>query len=105
MTDYVAVLQTNYVGSQWWISGNDYETLDWLSDSTKPTQAELDAQWPQVDYNNQCTTVQNTRHKDYIKSSDPIFFQFQRGENTKQAWEDAVKAIQDANPYPPSPSS
>lgn len=105
MIDYSAILTANYVGTEWSIDENDYDTLIWYSTSTKPTQVELDAQWPQVDYNNQCTTVQNTRHKDYIKSSDPIFFQFQRGENTKQAWEDAVKAIQDANPYPPSPSS
>jgi hypothetical protein len=48
MTDYVAVLEANYAELKWWISGNDYETLDWLSDTTKPTQAELDAQWPSV---------------------------------------------------------
>lgn len=104
MIDYVAILQTNYVGSEWSIAGNDYNTLDWLSNTTKPTQAELDAQWPQVDYNNQCTTVQNTRHKDYIRSSDPIFFEWQRGTNTQAAWEAAVQAIKDANPYPPNPA-
>ena len=105
MIDYTAILSANYKGAIWNMSGDTYDGLDWLDSTPKPTQAELDAQWPQVDYNNKCTTVQNTRHKDYIKSSDPIFFQFQRGENTKQAWEDAVKAIQDANPYPPSPTS
>jgi hypothetical protein len=105
MIDYSVILNTNYVTSLWVLVGNDYEGLQWLDTAPKPTQAELDAQWPTVQYNNQVLLVENTRHKDYIKISDPIFFQFQRGENTKQAWEDAVKEIQDANPYPPSPSS
>ena len=48
MTDYVAVLQVNYGGTEWSISGNDYATLEWFSTSTKPTEAELDAQWAGV---------------------------------------------------------
>jgi len=48
MTDYVAVLQANYFGAQWTLSGNDYDTLVWHDDTPKPTQAELDAAWPAV---------------------------------------------------------
>ena len=48
MTDYVAILSRRYAGKEWWIAGNDYATLEWLSDGTKPTQAELDAQWASV---------------------------------------------------------
>jgi hypothetical protein len=105
MTDYVAVLQTNYVGSQWWISGNDYDTLDWYSTSTKPTQAELDAQWPQVDYQNQYNAVETTRRTQYEAQSDGLFFEWQRGTNTQAAWEAAVDAVKAANPYPPAPKS
>ena len=104
MTNYVAVLEANYAESQWWISGNDYDTLDWISDSTKPTQAELDAQWPAVDYQNQCKAVEQTRHYNYIKTSDPIFFEWQRGTKTQADWDAAVQAIKDANPYPPAPT-
>jgi hypothetical protein len=104
MIDYVAVLQANYVGSQWWISGNDYETLDWLSDTTKPTQAELDAQWPTVDYQNQYDAVETTRRTQYEAQSDGLFFEWQRGTNTQAAWEAAVQAVKDANPYPPNPA-
>jgi len=46
MTDYAAVLQTNYPGTEWALSNNDYDTLQWFSDTPKPTQAELDAAWP-----------------------------------------------------------
>ena len=57
MTDYAAVLTANYSGAQWSLSDNDYDTLEWYDDTPKPSQAELDAAWPQVDYNNQVAAV------------------------------------------------
>ena len=102
MTNYIQVLVANYVGAQWTISENDYNTLDWLSNTTKPTQAELDAQWPTVDYNNQYAAVETTRRTQYEAQSDGLFFEWQRGTNTKEAWEAAVQAVKDANPYPPT---
>ena len=48
MTDYAAVLVANYFGSQWTLDGDTYDGLTWLSDSPKPTQAELDDAWPAV---------------------------------------------------------
>jgi hypothetical protein len=45
MIDYPQILSTNYVGKQWSMLGNDYNNLDWLDSSPKPTQAELDALW------------------------------------------------------------
>ena len=43
MINYPQILSVNYAGSQWAMSGNDYSTLEWFSDTTKPTQTELDA--------------------------------------------------------------
>jgi len=103
MTDYVAVLNANYANKEWSISGNDYDTLEWFSDSKKPTQAQLDAQWAQVDYNNQVAQIETARRTQYEAQSDGIFFEWQRGTNTKEAWEAAVQAVKDANPYPPAP--
>jgi hypothetical protein len=31
-----------YAGSEWSMSNEDYSTLEWLSDSKKPTKKELD---------------------------------------------------------------
>ena len=45
MIDYSLVLTVNYVGKEWSLAGNSYEGLNWLSDTPKPTQAELDALW------------------------------------------------------------
>ena len=103
MTDYIAVLLTNYPGAQWTISGNDYDTLEWYDDTPKPTQAELDAQWPSVEYQNQVTAVEDARRAAYEATSDPLFFEWQRGDGTEQAWLDAVAAVKAANPYPAAP--
>jgi hypothetical protein len=93
-------LTTNYSGKQWSLDG-DYSTLVWLSEGNPPTQAELDAAWPQVDYDNQVAAIETTRRTQYEAQSDGLFFEWQRGTNTQAAWEAAVQTIKDANPYPP----
>lgn len=103
MTDYAAVLTANYPSAQWSINANDYDTLQWYDDTPKPSQAELDAAWPTVDYNNQVAAVENERRADYEAQSDPLFFEWQRGDGTEQAWLDAVAAVKAAHPYPPAP--
>jgi hypothetical protein len=45
MIDYALILSTNYAGSQWTLNGDSYDGLTWLSDTPKPTQAELDDLW------------------------------------------------------------
>lgn len=44
--------------------------------------------------------VQRARQAAYQQTADPLFFGFQRGDNTEQAWLDAVQSVKDANPYP-----
>jgi len=46
MPDYSLILSINYPTSEWTLDGNFYNGLTWLSDTPKPTQAELDALWP-----------------------------------------------------------
>ena len=48
MTDYAAVLSENYPDAEWTLDGDTYEGLTWLSDTPKPSQADLDAAWPAV---------------------------------------------------------
>lgn len=49
MTNYSLVLGTNFASDYWSIEDNDYGTLQWFSNSPKPTQAELDALWPSTE--------------------------------------------------------
>jgi len=45
MIDYAQILSFNYPTAQWSLDGDFYDGLTWLSDTPKPTQAELDALW------------------------------------------------------------
>ena len=102
-TDYAAVLTAKYADKQWTLDGDIYDGLVWLDESKKPTQAELDAQWASVKYENECKIVESIRRSEYVVKSDPIFFEWQRGTKTKADWDAAVQAIKDANPYPVAP--
>lgn len=101
--DYSLILTVNYVTDQWSLNGNTYDGLTWLSDTPKPTQAELDAAWPRVNYTNQCAIVEAARLVAYEQQSDPLYFKWQRGEATEAEWRAAVAKVKADNPYPPAP--
>jgi len=44
--------------------------------------------------------VESQRLSAYEQTSDPIFFQYQRGDATEQDWLDAVQSVKDNHPYP-----
>ena len=46
--DYTKILLSKYPQSEWSLNGNNYEGLTWLSDTKKPTKAQLDALWNEV---------------------------------------------------------
>jgi hypothetical protein len=102
MTDYAAVLTAKYSGQQWSLNDNDYATLNWISNTPKPTQAELDALWPQVKYDNQVAAVEAARRIAYEQQSDGLFFEWQRGDGSEAAWRAAVASVKAAHPYPPA---
>ena len=103
MIDYTLVLVTKYPGTQWMLNGYSYDGLVWLDDTPKPTQAELDALWPQVNYEQQCAAVETARRLAYEAQSDGLFFEWQRGDNTEAAWRKAVADVKAAHPYPAAP--
>ena len=47
--DITQILITNYKGALWTLVGNDYEGLEWLDESAKPTKAKLESEWPAVE--------------------------------------------------------
>jgi hypothetical protein len=100
MTDYAAVLTANYSGAQWSLNANDYDTLEWFDDTTKPTQQELDAAWPAVQQQQAQAAVDAQRHAAYIAESDPLFFQYQAGEITEQEWLNKRAEIKSRYPNP-----
>ena len=100
MTDYAAVIRANYPGSEYVLVGDTYDGLTWLSDTPKPTQAELDAAWPAVQQAQAQAAVDAQRHAAYVTESDPLFFQWQAGEITEQEWLDKRAEIKTRYPNP-----
>lgn len=98
--DIPTILTRKYPGSEWTLDGDAYEGLTWLSDTPKPTEAELEALWPQVQYEAAYEQVEQARQTGYQTTSDPIFFEYQRGDATEAEWLAAVQAVKDAHPYP-----
>ena len=45
MIDYPAILTRHYPNTEWTLNGDEYDGLTWLSDTPKPTKAELDGKW------------------------------------------------------------
>ena len=45
--------------------------------------------------------VEAERRIAYRAEADPIFFEYQRGDKTKQQWLAAIKRVKKAHPYPP----
>lgn len=103
MTDYSLVLTVKFPSTEWTMTGNDYSTCVWLCDAPQPTQSELDALWPEAQYESQCATVEANRLTAYEQQSDPLFFKWQRGDATEAEWRAAVAKVKADNPYPLAP--
>jgi hypothetical protein len=103
MTDYAAVLTSRYPAAEWTLSGDSYEGLTWLSDSPKPTQAELDALWAEVAYERAYARVEAARRARYQSETDGLFFEAQREGGDLTVWAAAVDQIKADLPYPSVP--
>ena len=98
--DIANILTDKYPDTIWTLDGDDYEGLEWLDDSPKPTKKALEAAWPEVQHARAVREVERARAAAYRETADPLYFQWQRGEVSEQQWLDAVQAVKDAHPYP-----
>jgi hypothetical protein len=98
--DISMVLVRKFPGARWTLNGDHYAGLEWLDETPKPTEAELEALWPTVQLEVQIEQVEQARQVAYRETSDPLFFQYQRGDKTEAEWLAAVQAVKDAHPYP-----
>ena len=46
--DIATILTKRYPGSEWTLNGDNYSGLTWLSDTPKPTLAEIEGHWEDV---------------------------------------------------------
>lgn len=103
--DISLILSTKYSDCEWSHDGESYDGLTWLDNSPKPTESELQAQWLEVHNTVSRKAIQSSRRAQYQLIADPLFFGWQRGDNTEQEWLDAVQAVKNDNPYPDEPVS
>lgn len=94
-----AVLNHIRPGEEWALSDNDYDKLIWLSDTKKPTKAELEAAWNSVQTALANADAERARAAAFRSEADPLFFGWQRGENSEQQWLDKVAEIRARHPY------
>ena len=70
-----------------------------ISETTEEQKAER-AKWAVEALDEERRRIEQQRRAAYQTESDPLFFGWQRGDNTEQEWLDAVQAVKDAYPYP-----
>ena len=86
--------------SGWAIGGNPAKIILWENPEPLPTKEELLTASAAGASLREKKSVRLARQAAYQTQSDPLFFGWQRGDNTEQEWLDAIQAVKDAHPYP-----
>ena len=58
------------------------------------------AQWAKEKPEREKAEATEARRQGYVRISDPVFFQWQRGEKTEQDWKDAIAEVEKLYPIP-----
>jgi hypothetical protein len=80
--------------------GNPAEIILWENKIKQPSYDEIKKASLKGALARERKIVEDNRHEAYTRDADPLFFGWQRGDNTEQEWLDAIQAVKDANPYP-----
>jgi hypothetical protein len=86
-------------GEQWMLSGSSYDGLEWIDTTPKPTLEELEEAWPHAQIAQENSTAEANRRIAFQLEADPLFFGWQRGENTEDAWLLKITEIRERFPY------
>jgi hypothetical protein len=97
--DIALIINKIRPNAKWSLNENRFETLEWFDESEKPSYQEVVAAWEEVSVEIENKKIQNLRRAAYQKESDPLFFEYQRGDVEKQLWLDKVQEIKDRYPY------
>ena len=73
--------------------------VQWLDARSQPSWADLEAARPSAETAASNATAKNARAAAYRAEADPLFFGWQRNENTEQEWLDKVAEIRARHPY------
>ena len=89
----------SYIGEP--TNNDEYnKNVTWHDDRPQPSWDEIKAAKPVVETAEATEAITLERRAAYVNEADPLFFGWQRGENTEQEWLDKVAEIRDRHPYP-----
>jgi hypothetical protein len=102
MITYAHALARLAPGAAWKCDGSqtEYSNFTWLDDSPMPTKTACDAIMAELEAEVMLNGLKQARQVAYQAEADPLYFGWQRGENTEQAWLDKVAEIRGRYPYP-----
>jgi len=63
MIDYTIVLFHKYPNAKWTLDGDDYEGLNWLDSTPKPSKSTLDSLWQTIKDEEQAKEAANVQAK------------------------------------------
>lgn len=86
--------------SNYAIGGDPAKIILWENPESQPTDAEIQTASVQGKINREKLAIEQSRKAAYQQTADPLYFGWQRGENTEQEWLDAVQAVKEQYPYP-----
>lgn len=88
--------------AEWLCDGSldNYDNFTWLDSRPQPSKAECDAVMAEVLAEVAEAEAKAKRQAAYQAEADPLYFGWQRGENTEQDWLDKVAEIRARYPYP-----
>jgi len=93
------ILRKRYPEASWSLLGDDYQDLIWRGPGEKPSYNVLKGHWLEVQAEVLNEKAAKKRQLAYEKESDPIFFDWQRGEATKEDWLEKISEIKARHPY------
>jgi hypothetical protein len=97
--DLPAVFQYLRPNAEWSLNGDTYIGLVWIGPGDAPTESECVEAWPLVQTALNNSIARNNRHRAFVAEADPLFFAWQRGENTEQDWLTKCAEIRARYPY------
>jgi hypothetical protein len=102
MMDIAKVLQKIRPNSVWSLDANDFEKLFWKDESTKPSYEEIVEGWEELRFEIEIEKIKEFRKAAYKEESDPLFFEYQRGDIEKDVWLSKIQEIKERYPFPAS---
>lgn len=100
MFDIAKVLQIIRPGEAWTLNGDSYDGLEWLSDTEKPTEEEINQEINRLNAEWQATEYQRLRAKEYPDFKDYLDGMVKGDQDQIDAYIAACLAVKEKYPKP-----